>query len=158
MIACFIAALSNAGGAVFSRQAYAVTQEAGESIDPATAGFQRVTGGTILAGLCLLLVKRKEWRVQSRAPTHLVIEVSRNKWKNIWPWVLVNGLAGQTLGVTCMQLALETTPAGLVLAIIAITPIVVLPFAMVFENERTTAQSVAGGIIAVAGVIGIAWR
>ncbi len=49
-------------------------------------------------------------------------QVSRDKWARIWPWVLANALAGQTLGVTCMQWALKTTQAGIVTAIIATTP------------------------------------
>ena len=52
-----------------------------------------------------------------------------------------------------MQWALETTPTGLVLAIIATTPIVVIPFAMLFEKERPNAQALLGGAIAVAGVV-----
>jgi drug/metabolite transporter (DMT)-like permease len=54
-----------------------------------------------------------------------------------------------------MQWALETTPTGIVLAIIALTPLVVIPFARVLENERITAKSLAGGAIAVAGVVGL---
>ena len=54
-----------------------------------------------------------------------------------------------------MQLALETTPTGIVLAIIAITPIVVIPFALVLEGERPTIHSLIGGLIAVAGAIGL---
>lgn len=153
--ACLTAAMANAMGAVLSRGAYAATRAAGESIDAGSAGFQRVLGGTIIAGVCLLLVKRTEWRVQARASAATVAAVSKQKWKGIWPWVLVNGLAGQTLGVTAMQLALETTPAGLVLAIIAATPIVVIPFAYFFEGERPTVHSVLGGIIAVLGVVGL---
>ena len=83
------------------------------------------------------------------------MEVSKKKWRGVWPWVLVNSLAGQTLGVSAMQWALETTPTGIVLAIIALTPLVVIPFARVLENARITAQSLAGGAIAVAGVIGL---
>jgi drug/metabolite transporter (DMT)-like permease len=67
----------------------------------------------------------------------------------------MNSLAGQTLGVSCMQWALETTPTGIVLAIIAIAPIVVIPLAIVFESEKPTVHSLAGGVIAVAGVIGL---
>jgi drug/metabolite transporter (DMT)-like permease len=78
------------------------------------------------------------------------------KWRGVWPWVLINGFAGQTLGVSCMQLALESTPAGIVFAILAITPIVVIPFALVLEGERPTAHSLVGGAIAVAGVIALA--
>jgi drug/metabolite transporter (DMT)-like permease len=77
----------------------------------------------------------------------------------LWPWVLVNSLAGQTVGVSCMQWALENTPTGIVTAIIAMTPIVMLPLARIFEGERIAAREIIGGLIAVAGVIGLAfWR
>ena len=54
-----------------------------------------------------------------------------------------------------MQRAFETTPTGLVLSIIAMTPIVVMPLAYVFEGERATKRSIAGGVVAVAGVVGL---
>ena len=77
----------------------------------------------------------------------------RSKWSRVWPWVLLNGIAGQTLGVSAMQWALETTPTGIVLSIIAVTPIIVIPFAMLTEGERPSARSLAGGLVAVAGVV-----
>ncbi len=52
-----LAALGTAIGAVLSRKAYALAATCGESPDPGTAGFQRVAGGLILAGLVLLVVK-----------------------------------------------------------------------------------------------------
>jgi drug/metabolite transporter (DMT)-like permease len=51
---------------------------------------------------------------------------------------------------------LESTPAGIVFAILAITPIVIIPFARVLEGERPTMRSLVGGVIAVAGVIALA--
>jgi drug/metabolite transporter (DMT)-like permease len=56
-----------------------------------------------------------------------------------------------------MQRALETTPAWVVLSIIATTPVVVIPFAFVFEGERPNVRSLLGGVVAVVGVIGLAW-
>ena len=144
-----------AAGGVLSRRAYEVAQATGEHIDGGTAGFQRVLGGALLAGGCLLVVKRRAFRVQARAPRELVIAASVKKWRGVWPWVLVNGIAGQTLGVSCMQWALATTPAGIVFAILAITPIVIIPFAFVLEGERPTARSLVGGAIAVGGVIAL---
>ncbi len=80
---------------------------------------------------------------------------AREKMK-LWPWVLANSLAGQTVGVSCMQWALENTPTGIVTAIIAMTPIVMLPLARIFEGERDHRPlEIAGGLIAVAGVIGL---
>jgi len=86
----------------------------------------------------------------------LVVEASKRKWRGVWPWILINGIAGQTLGVSCMQWALETTPAGIVFAIVAITPITIIPLARFLENEHPTFRSLLGGGIAVGGVIGLA--
>ena len=55
-----------------------------------------------------------------------------------------------------MQWALESTPAGIVFAILAITPIVIIPFARVLEGERTSRRSLLGAAIAVAGVMALA--
>ena len=151
-----LASLCGAVGGVLSRRAYEVAHATGEQLDGANAGFQRVLGGLLLGGICLLVVKRRAFKVQSHAPHELVVAASKRKWRGVWPWVLVNGLAGQTLGVSCMQWALETTPAGIVFAILAITPIVIIPFALVLEHERPTARSLVGGGIAVAGVIALA--
>ncbi len=150
---CTLGAFGGALGAVLSRKAYAVVHAAGESIDGANAGFQRVAGGLIVAGICLLLVKRRELRIQAHAPHELVTEASRRKWRASWPWILGNSLAGQTLGVSSMQWALETTPAGLVFAIIAVAPIIVIPMSMAMEGERPTLRSLFGGAVAVGGVI-----
>ena len=46
---------------------------------------------------------------------------AREKFK-LWPWVLVNSLAGQTIGVRSCN-GRSNTPTGIVTAIIATTPI-----------------------------------
>ena len=155
-LAAVLASVCGAGGGVLSRRAYEVAHATGEHIDGGTAGFQRALGGLGLAGICLLVVKRRAFRVQAHAPRELVIAASQKKWRGVWPWVLINGFAGQTLGVSCMQWSLESTPAGIVFAILAITPIVIIPFALVLEGERPTVYSLVGGAIAVAGVIALA--
>jgi drug/metabolite transporter (DMT)-like permease len=69
--------------------------------------------------------------------------------------VLANALAGQTLGVTCMQWALKTTSAGVVTAIIALTPVVLLPLTWIVEQEKISIRPVIGALTAVAGVIAL---
>jgi drug/metabolite transporter (DMT)-like permease len=150
-----LAALCGAAGGVLSRKAYAVAHIAGPHLDGGNAGFQRSLGGLLLSGALLLVVKRRTLREQRDTPYSAAIEISRRKWRGAWPWVLVNGFAGQTLGVSCMQWALETTPAGIVFAILALTPIVIIPFASALEGERLTLHSVIGGGIAVGGVIAL---
>jgi drug/metabolite transporter (DMT)-like permease len=56
-----------------------------------------------------------------------------------------------------MQWALENTRAGIVTAIIAMTPIVMLPLARIFEGERISGREMAGGCVAVSGAIGLAF-
>jgi drug/metabolite transporter (DMT)-like permease len=155
-ISALIAALGGAYGAVLSRKAYDVSHINHEPIDGPNSAFQRIVGGLLFGGICLLIVKRREFRIQARAPKQLVSEVSKKKWRGVWPWVLANSLAGQTLGVSCMQRAFETTPTGIVLPIIATTPIVVIPFSFLIEGERPTIHSVIGGLIAVGGVVALA--
>jgi drug/metabolite transporter (DMT)-like permease len=147
-----LAAFGNGAGAVLSRKAYAVTAAARQNIDGATAAYQRLIGGLFVAAACLLVVKRREianpWIASSPAPLS-----PAEKWRRAWLWVLLNAFVGQTLGVTCYQWALRTTPTGLVLAIVATTPLVVIPLARVFEAEPMEPRSVIGGCIAVLGAI-----
>jgi drug/metabolite transporter (DMT)-like permease len=79
--------------------------------------------------------------------------VSETQWGKAWPWIVLNGLAGPTLGVACFQLALQSTKSGVVLPIVALTPLVVVPFARYLEGEKPTVRSLIGGLIAVAGVV-----
>jgi drug/metabolite transporter (DMT)-like permease len=54
-----------------------------------------------------------------------------------------------------MQWALEATPTGIVTAIIAMTPIVLLPMTRFVDGERIGIRSLVGAMIAVTGVIGL---
>jgi drug/metabolite transporter (DMT)-like permease len=154
IFASAIAALGGALGAVLSRKAYFIAHAAGEHPDPGTTGYQRVIGGAVALGLVFLVVK---WRHARRRgdDAQMKDSFSAREKRRLWPWVLANSLAGQTVGVSCMQWALENTPTGIVTAIIATTPIVMLPLARLVEGERVTTRSLAGGLTAVAGVIGL---
>jgi len=158
LLASAIAALGGALAAVLTRKAYFVAHAAGEHPDPGTTGYQRVIGGAVALGLIFLIVKWRHARQRGDDEQMKDSFSAREKWQ-LWPWILVNSLAGQTIGVSCMQWALENTPTGIVTAIIATTPIVMLPLARVFEGEKITARSLTGGLIAVAGVLGLTfWR
>lgn len=150
-----VAALGGALGAVLSRKAYAVAYAAGEHPDPGTTGYQRVIGGAIALGILLLIVKWRSARAHGSILEMKSLHVSRDKWRHLWPWVVANSLAGQTVGVSCMQWALENTSAGIVSAVIATTPILLLPMTRIVEGERIRVRSTFGALTAVAGVIGL---
>jgi drug/metabolite transporter (DMT)-like permease len=72
------------------------------------------------------------------------------------PWVILNGLAGPTVGVGLYQWALRSTPSGLVLPITATTPLLVIPFTYWLDGDRPSRRSLAGGLVAVLGVVALA--
>jgi drug/metabolite transporter (DMT)-like permease len=155
VLACVFSAVGAAIGAVLIRKAFAVAHANGVFPDAGTTGYQRVLGGILVPTLALLVFKWRSAHAYGGMFQEKTLTVSREKWRRIWPWVLANALAGQTLGVTCMQWALKTTPASIVTAIIATTPIFLLPMTRIFEGEKIGIRSLIGALIAVAGVIGL---
>lgn len=154
-----VAAYCQSLGAVLSRKAYAVIGDAGQSIDGITTAYQRLLGGIVVTGLFLLWVRRRE--ILEHFGAHGESRGRRKEekaavWKRGWPWMVVNGLSGPALGVSCYQWALLDKGTGVVMPIVAMTPLVVIPLAMLFEGEKPSRRSIVGGIIAVAGAIALA--
>ncbi|MBI2924837.1 MAG: DMT family transporter [Verrucomicrobia bacterium] len=150
------AAFGQGFGAVLGRKAYEVAAEAGQGIDGMTAAYQRILGGLVVAAVGLWWVKRQAERRDTLASGLSDREErTRSDWRSAWGWVVVNGLAGPALGVSCYQWALKTTPTGVVLPIVATTPLVVIPFARVMEGETHSARSLVGGLIAVLGAVAL---
>lgn len=150
-----LSALGGALGAVFSRRAFMAVSDAHQSIDGINAAFQRILGGLLVGAVFLAFIR---W--QKRQPHRIILndaggEATASDSLHPGWWVAGNALAGPTLGVSCMQWALSTTPTGIVLAIIALTPLAVIPLARIFENERPTARSLWGSFVAVAGVLSL---
>ncbi|MBI5772707.1 MAG: DMT family transporter [Verrucomicrobia bacterium] len=149
-----LAAIGQGGGVVLSRKAYAVAAAAGQDIDGISAAYQRILGGVAIAGLCLLFVK-KDFLLGNGSDGGADIS-TKNKWRDAGPWLVINALAGPTLGVSCYQWALKVAPAGVVLPIVALAPLVVMPFARFMEREKPSARSLLGGAVAVLGAIALA--
>jgi drug/metabolite transporter (DMT)-like permease len=150
------AAFTGALGAVVTRKAYFVAHAAGEFPDPGTTGYQRVLGGFLLPAIILLAAKWRSAHAHGGLFEEKTLHVSREKWRRIWPWILGNSLAGQTLGVTCVQWALERTPTGIVMTVTALTPVILLPMTRIVEGEKIGIRSLVGALVAVAGVVGLA--
>ena len=149
-------AFCGALGAVYNRKAFFVAHLAGEHPDPGTANYQRVIGGVLVPAIILLSAKWQTARAHGGVLEEKTMRVSREKWQRLWPSVVGNSLAGQTLGVSCMQWAFERTPAGIVLAVTAMTPVILLPMTRIVDGEKIGIRSLTGAIIAVAGVAGLA--
>jgi drug/metabolite transporter (DMT)-like permease len=151
-----LGAIWQGGGVVLSRKAYELCRLAEQPMDGITAAYQRILGGVIISGLALLVVKRHFLLARSEAPASPGDMSTAEKWRKSAKWIVFNALAGPTLGVSCYQWALKTTPSAVVLPIVALSPLVVMPFARWLEQERPSRRSTVGAVIAVAGAVGLA--
>ncbi len=149
VICAVIAGFGQGAGAVISRQADQVGQGLGLEIGGISAAFQRVLGGLVVAFAAFLIVKATESRENSPVPKafHRKTEAA---------FALCGAaILGPVIGVSFFQWALIDTPSALVLAIVATTPIVLIPIAWVLEKDVPTAKAIAGAVVAVSGVVWI---
>ena len=153
-----VAGIGQGGGAVITRKAYAVAQQVGWHIDGGTAAFQRIIGGMSLTLLVVSIysgIKRGRAKAVAQTPRQEPKAQTHQAWRQAWPWVIVNSVAGPAIGVACYQWALSIVPTGVVLAIVATTPLAVIPFTFAIEGERPSVQSLIGGAIAVCGAVAL---
>lgn len=151
-----LGAIGQGGGVVLSRKAYELCRLADQPMDGITAAYQRILGGVIISGLALLVVKRQFLLARAEAVASPGDMSTAEKWRKSGKWIVFNALAGPTLGVSCYQWALKTTPSAVVLPIVALSPLVVMPFARWLEQERPSRRSTIGAVIAVAGAVALA--
>lgn len=156
-----LAALGQGGGAVLSRKGYALGALGGSPpadglsehlLLGATTGYQRLLGGAaVIVVFYLLSLLIRSWRSYPQVGSEAV------GWSSKVRVVLLNAASGPIFGIIFYQWALATTPTALVQPIVAMTPMVVIPMAWWWEGDRPRARSVIGGMISVAGVIGLAF-
>ncbi len=146
VLAAVVAGLGQGTGAVISRKAEAVALELGVSGSGITAAFQRVVAGLLFSAIAVLLVRCLGPRAE------------RETWKTpldrkVAPWLLGAALFGPVAGVSCFQWALQDLKSGVVLAIVALTPVVLMPLAAVIEGDRPGRLAIVGAVVAVVGVV-----
>jgi drug/metabolite transporter (DMT)-like permease len=143
-----IAAVGQGLGAVFSRRGFALVAAAGQPMDGFSAAFQRNLGGLglTLAWFVVIFYLQRNRVAPEPVPAPRLAD---------YKWVVANALTGPIFGMGTMQIALATTPSGIVLPVMATTPLMVIPFAYWLEGERPSRRSLAGGMIAVAGAVAL---
>ena len=144
-----LAALGQAGGAVISRKAYGIAAIHSLPIDGLTAAFQRMLGGIVTTLVCYGLI----YFLKKTGPTS--VKTTPVKTPASWLWIFLHALSGPVLGVGCYQWALSSTPSGIVLPVVATTPVLAIPFAWLIDGDRPGRRSLIGGLIAVAGAVGL---
>lgn len=155
-----IAALGQAIGAVLSGRASRLDAQAGTPVDGLTAAYQRILAGLVVGAAFWMVVKMRE----ARSEAH-IRSAANGSWNGLTvasaqflppvslrAWVFINALSGPAVGVGCYQWALMREKSGVVLPIVALTPLVIIPFSRYVEGERPRKRSLFGGVVAVVGV------
>ena len=136
-------------GAVISRKAQELSLTLGIETNGIAEAFQRVLAGLVFAVVVVWVRSKIKHRHGSET---IAAPVKRTRAD--WWWLVGAALAGPIIGVSLFQWALATVErSAIVLAIVATTPLVMLPLSWWSEKDRPTLLSIAGAVIAVGGVI-----
>ena len=153
--AAILAGLGQAWGTVITRQANDLSLELGVSVHSVSQAFQRCTGGWVVVGIVLVVLKLT-WR---RPIVFWVNDDSRRTPQAMF-WIVGAAITGPIAGVSCYQWAIKSLDnSALVLGLTALTPIAMIPLAWWLDNDKPTPRSMIGALIAISGVIAIGlWR
>ena len=143
-----LSAIGQGLGAVISRKANVLNVASHTVIDGGTAAFQRMLGGFLVTAVFILVVNRQR-SLQFNATPLKKLPVGSQ-------YILLNGLAGPCVGVGFYQYALSTTPSAIVLAIVATSPVIVMLLQFSIGEEKPSALSISGALIAVGGAVALA--
>ncbi|MEM9016935.1 MAG: DMT family transporter [Verrucomicrobiota bacterium] len=138
-----VAGFGQGTGAVISRKAEAIATFNGIASTGISAAFQRVLAGFVFALLVFVVLRI----FRSRLLTGGTGLTRKGGF-----WLLGAALFGPVIGVSCFQWALQSLESGIVLAVVALTPVVLIPLAAVFEGDHPTRLAICGAIVAVIGV------
>ena len=129
-----LAALGQASGAVMSRGALANT-----TVDPLWSGLLRISAGVIVL-VCLVAGR-------GQVDSQLRPLLSRQ----LLPVVAIAAFLGTYLAIWLQQISFKYTPAGIAQALLATSPLFVLPIAAGL-GDRITWRAVLGVLVAIGGI------
>ncbi|MEM9978204.1 MAG: DMT family transporter [Cyanobacteria bacterium P01_D01_bin.2] len=127
-----LSALGQSVGSVLSRAALADT-----AVDPLWSSLLRLSAGLVCIGGLLL------WRVK---PQSRPVISGR-----LLGGVAIAAFFGTYLAIWLQQIALKYSPAGIAQSLLATSPIMVLPMALVI-GERITFRAICGALLALVGI------
>lgn len=129
-----LAAFAQASGAVLSRAALVDT-----TVSPLWSSLIRLVAG-VVALLIWLLGRQHSW--QNLQPLRA---------RNFLLILVLASFAGTYLGIWLQQTALKYTATGIAQALVATSPLFIIPIA-VATGERVSLRAIVGAIIALAGI------
>ncbi len=130
--------MASALGMVLTRMAF-VTGAGELATDSSAAAVVRVWAGLVVTAVAVIASRR-------------VVMVGRSLSDGRSMLIVLAGtLVGPVLGIWLSMVALKLIPAGIGVALIYTSPIMMVPLAWAFYHERPTGRAIAGTVLAVLG-------
>ena len=154
VVFAFLGALCQAVGLVFAKWGMESNDPATNTIhfsgaSPLVAAYIRMCFGCIGATIILCIYLIFKSKNTNRNPIKL------NKTLLC---IFTGAVFGPVLGVWLGLVSINNIDTGVAAALMSISPILIIPFARIFENEKITYSSVFGAIISIIGVtMLVAW-
>ena len=129
-----LAQLGQASGAVMSRGALVDTD-----VDPLWSGLLRIAAGAVVL---VVLISSRGQIAQQLQPL---------RSRQLLPMLVLAAFLGTYLAIWLQQVAFKFTPAGIAQALLATSPLFVLPIAAGL-GDRVTQRAVLGVLVAIGGI------
>jgi uncharacterized membrane protein len=115
------------------------------ALKPATAGMHSVVANSVRQPMGMVLM--------------LGLTLYQGRWKDLkqldrrsWIAIIVAGLVGTGLGTLLFIMAIQMTGAGRTAVLTSTTPLMAIPFSMLWLQERPTRWTLAGTLLTTAGI------
>jgi drug/metabolite transporter (DMT)-like permease len=115
------------------------------SIKPATAGVHSAVANSVRQPLALLML--------------LALTLLRGQWRELrrldlksWRIIVVASLMGTGLGSLIFVMAVQLAGAGRSSVLMSTSPLLAIPFSMLWLQERPTRWTLAGTVLTAAGI------
>ena len=120
---------------------FVFTKEGIGTYDPMAGTFIRVL--VAIAAFCMLLTVTRRWQ--------RIGQSLRNR--QAMGIITYGSLVGPVLGVALSLIAIRDCPTGLAATLIATSPVLILPFAVLVYREKLTFHAICGALLSVVGVV-----
>ena len=150
------AAVGQGLGTTLSRVAYRSAAADGIAVDGTVAAWQRMIGGLVATILAELVFKLSTGESPVQRAGDLLAPAGHPRRRYVAWWVVASAFLGPIVGLSVYQWVLMTQPGALVQAVVALTPVVVIPFSWWIDGDRPDWRGVVGGILACSAAIGLA--
>jgi len=152
----FLSASCQAFSLVISRQVFLLAAQQSQPIDKLDAAFVRLVGGAVIASVLLAITWFRrpdniEPDYDGTSDFHWIAKGSGTLDQPLF-WILINGIFGPVLGVTCWLWAVSTINPGIVQSIAAVSPLISIPVARLLEQEKLGAPFFIGAPLAILGI------